>query len=323
MKQFSKETTKRVWLSALLLFVCVAATAAALISILNSFQMDAEGAIELESETATVTKKDIETTQDVPTVDVPAAPVTTPAPQSSTPAPQASTPPKSTGSIGMESSDEDLIWSTETKVELFRTSYENDAGEVTVLSNNGDKVIAPGTKNSYTFKLRNTGAAALDYTVDVSAFFTSTNEDIPMEVRISRYDGKWIVGDEESFIPVEELEHIEDSATLERGKFTYYTLEWYWPFESGGNGDAIDTALGQVTVTQNLSFSLLIETTAERSTNPTPPGPGYGGGLDVPKTGDEFNAVLWAALAMGAGVNLIILLFFKWREDRDKEAKQS
>ena len=51
MKQFSKETTKRVWLSALLLFVCVAATAAALISILNSFQMDAEGAIELVSET--------------------------------------------------------------------------------------------------------------------------------------------------------------------------------------------------------------------------------------------------------------------------------
>ena len=45
--------------------------------------------------------------------------------------------------------------------------------------------------------------------------------------------------------------------------------------------------------------------------------------MDVPKTGDEFNAVLWAALAMGAGVNLIILLFLKRREDRDKEAKQS
>lgn len=329
MRSINKETSKRVWLFALLLFVCVAATAAAVISILSSFQMDASGAIELAGEASSVSREDIVQTAapDAPTVTVPeredgtdsgdapiggdsgAAAQTAPAPQRDTPLRYTSRGPK------LESRDEELVWSTETQVELFRAEYANEEGVITVQSANGEKVIAPGTENSYTFKLKNTGSAPLEYTVDVSAFFTAANEAIPMTARLSRYDGKWIVGDGDSFIPVAQLGQIEDSATLGAGKFTYYTLDWCWPFESGD--DARDTALGAVTATQDLSFTLVIETTATTVVDPSPSYPG-GDGLDVPKTGDDFSAMLWTALAVGAGM-LFVILLVAWRRDEETE----
>ncbi len=39
--------------------------------------------------------------------------------------------------------DGDGAWSKETRIEIFHAVYDNETGQVTVLTGNGDKLIAP------------------------------------------------------------------------------------------------------------------------------------------------------------------------------------
>ena len=134
---------------------------------------------------------------------------------------------------------------------------------ITVNSGNGDKVIAPGTENSYTFKLKNTGNVALDYTVEVDAYFTPADIEIPITGRLNRYDGTWVIGGKDEYAKVPVLDTAEDNATLGAGKYTYYTLDWLWPFESGN--DELDTMLGNLAVDQELTFTIVIKTMRRRT----------------------------------------------------------
>ena len=103
---------------------------------------------------------------------------------------------------GFEVSDDNTVWTTNTQVEIFKLSYENGEANITVQSSDGEKVFAPGTENSYTFKLKNTGNVALDYTVDIDAYFTPGETVIPITARVNRYDGKWLVGSGDSYVDI-------------------------------------------------------------------------------------------------------------------------
>ena len=61
-----------------------------------------------------------------------------------------------------------IVWEKHTNVDIFKTSYKNGNGEFTVVSNNGDKVFAPGTATSYKFTAQNSGNMAVDYTIDLN-----------------------------------------------------------------------------------------------------------------------------------------------------------
>ena len=50
---------------------------------------------------------------------------------------------------GFEVSSDDQVWGAKTDVEIFRASYENGEYQVTVKSENGDSLIAPGNENSF------------------------------------------------------------------------------------------------------------------------------------------------------------------------------
>ena len=156
-------------------------------------------------------------------------------------------------------SDDNTIWGTNTKVDIFRTSYENGQHNITVASGNGDKIIAPGTENSYTFKLKNSISVPMDYTVTVNAWFTPDDVSIPVTCRLSRYDGHWVAGGDAAWLYVPAFDGAEDTAVLSPESYVTYTLDWQWPFE--GN-DALDTALGQRANEEDLSLTIEIVTTA-------------------------------------------------------------
>jgi len=199
-------------------------------------------------------------------------------------------------------------------VDIFRISYENNEQKVTVNSDNGDKLIAPGTENSYTFKLKNTGNVALDYTLELDAYVTPENIRIPIQARLNRYDGTWIVGDQEHYAEVSVLDNASDKDTLAAGKYTYYTLDWQWPFESGD--DAWDTHLGDLAVDQDLVFTIEIKTTAEADVNPS-----SGGGITPPYTGDDSSLTLWIILAASSFVVILLLLFYRSADKRQRDAE--
>lgn len=329
---------KSTWilLAAVFLLAAVAATVGALTVRLNDFQMDDEGAIPLNGENAQIVlgPEDITEPENTPAPAVTAeepAPEEAPAPEaaetspaeptpeadpeaSSVPGPTATPRPSPQPKKGFRAEDSDVRWMTNTQVEVFRVSYENGEQTVSVASENGDRVIAPGTENSYTFKLKNTGEVALDYSVDVDAYITPADVAIPVESRLSRYDGEWIVGGLEEYVDTATLDTAEDSGVLGAGKYTYYTMDWVWPFESGN--DEYDTLLGNMAVEGDIVLTVVINTMAEESVDPDD-----NSGITPPQTGDDSILALWIALAVSSVVLMLILLLLYKRDEEKKRAR--
>lgn len=326
---------KIIWLAVLFLFVGGAATTFAFMHVMTGYLPDDSGAISLippeflegggssapavsESVSDILLDDFSEQTEVESSADDSSDAVSeTPSQETPLPAPEGEqsrqeqapvTPPQRNPGFAVE--DGKGVWSTDTQVEIFRVSYVNGQHVVTVQSADGDKVIAPGTENSYTFKLKNTGDVALDYTVEIDATFTPGDITIPIVARISRYDGKWVLGDEGAFDSVSALDAAEDADSLKAGNYTYYTLEWSWPFESGD--DRLDTLLGNLAGEQDLVFTISIITTATESEDPD-----GGGGMEPPPTGDDFNPIMWIAIAVASFILLIVLV------RQHKKARQS
>lgn len=295
-----------IWPSVLILSACVAASSIALVSRLDDYVMDDIGAISLLREAdqdteAIETPPSSEEQSTSPESNVPGSTSQeSTAPEPPLESDAATTPARPPSKPGFEVGDAQTVWSTDTQVEIFRISYENGERVVTVQSADGGKVIAPGTENSYIFKLKNTGNVALDYIVEVDAYFTPADIKIPILARLSRYDGHWLVGGTDEYVEAATLDTAEEKAVLGAGKYTYYTLDWVWPFE-GGN-DELDTQLGNLAAEQDLVFTIVIRTTATESANPNDDG-----GITPPQTGDD--TVLWAVLVACSFSMILILLF--------------
>lgn len=299
MQKSNRLKSKRIWLSVLVIFICVAVSTVVLTDKIGSYLLNDIGAISLIPENTVSVREDTAIGNTTQNADV----------QGNASSETASRQPQSPKNPGFEASDDTAVWTTDTQVEIFRVSYVNGEQFITVNNDNGDKLIAPGTENTYTFKLKNTGDVALDYTISVDAYFTPGDIVIPITGRISRYDGQWIVGDKNTYVDVKALDSAEDKDTLSAGRYSYYTLEWLWPYESGN--DALDTLLGNMAVDQDLTCTIVITTTATESEDPH-----AAGGLRSPQTGDTSNITLWLVLLAVSFVGLMFLIFLPRRRNK-------
>lgn len=213
-----------------------------------------------------------------------------------------------------EASDAGGVWATVTKVDIFKSSYTNKHGQMTVKSDDGDKVIAPGTSNSFVFKLSNTGDVPLDFELDIDAYITPDGYRLPVKARLSRYDNKWLVGDKDTWVSTPVLDTAYDGGTMAAGKYFYYTLDWEWPFEED---DVYDTATGNLAVTDDISLTIVIKTRAEGNSTIT------GSGISLPNTGDTSNIVIWGTVFAVSFVSMIIIVFFLLIERREKDDEEN
>ena len=204
--------------------------------------------------------------------------------------------------------DENTVWSGETNVEIFRVTYSNGEGVATVKSNRGDKVLAPGTENTYRFTLENTGNVSLDYTLSMEAYFSHTDTPIPIVARVVDYKGNYLAGSAEEKTGVLDLNQVDQTGTLSAGYVAPYTLEWEWPFEVD---DEYDTMLGNMAEDEDISLTIVIKTTA--SYNPDPDAPGGN-----PSTGDDIPIGLLVGVMAVSALGLIFLLLLgRKREEED------
>lgn len=218
-----------------------------------------------------------------------------------------------TASPGFRVYDENTVWSGETSVEIFRISYENGQQQVTVNSANGQKLLAPGTENTYRFTLENTGNVDLDFSMEMEAWFSHEDTPIPVVARVTDYQGNHLCGSADGKADVLELNDVSQAGTLTAGYVAPYTLEWEWPFEGD---DAYDTMLGNLAVDEDITLTIQIRTTASYSggpveptdpTDPTEPEiPTIDGG--IPKTGDDMPIGLLMCIMAGSAAGLMILL---------------
>lgn len=199
-------------------------------------------------------------------------------------------------SPGFRVYDENTVWSSHTEVEIFRISYENGSGQVTVNSANGDKLLAPGTSNQYQFALENTGNVPLQYELSMEAYFSHEDKPIPIYASVADYTGDYLLGSGKEKADVLELNNVQKKGTIKAGYVMPYTLEWEWPFELD---DAYDTMLGNQAVGEDITLTIVIKTTASYTPEP-------GGG--IPKTGDDTPIGLLMCIMAGSAAGLVILL---------------
>lgn len=204
--------------------------------------------------------------------------------------------------------DEDQIWSTSTDINIFKIQYDNNGDmKYTVNSSNSDKVVAPGTENTYMFTLRNDAKQNMKYTLVVEASFSNAEYKIPVEAKLYDYSGKYIAGTADTWVPVLELNATEEG-NLSAGNIADYTLRWQWPFErteeSGLEAnDAYDTLLGNMVANgEDISLNITIRTIAEIDDDP---------GGENPPTGDDSHIVLFSAVAVVSLGGIVFLLVKK------------
>ena len=202
-----------------------------------------------------------------------------------------------------QASSGDVIWSTSTEVDIFKASYVNTNGQTTVKS---------ADENTFVFKLSNTGDVPIDYTLDIDVFVEPAGIEIPVEARLYRYDNKWIVGGENSWVFPRGLTEAYDKDTLGIDKYLYYTLEWRWPFDTD---DTHDTNLGNFAVQDDITFKIMIITNATAADDPS-----SAGGINIPDTGDNFSFIIWGSVAICSLVIIIcIIIFILLLKRREKE----
>ncbi|MDH6363751.1 LPXTG-motif cell wall-anchored protein [Enterococcus sp. PF1-24] len=197
----------------------------------------------------------------------------------------------------IESTNEEKIIIKEKNIDLFGNYLDEH-----VKNDNGDFIIAPGTKGVSTFNIVNQGKLAIDYRLQITS---TNNHQVPLKIRIKNGD-KWIVGDAHNFVTTEETFSKFDSSSLQTNGKNTYIVEWYWFFEED---DLKDTDLGKKAVYQGpLDYSLKFQLIAEAD-EPTPEESGSSGngentndkptdsggsnqGGNLPKTGERSSVFL-------------------------------
>lgn len=169
--------------------------------------------------------------------------------------------------FGFSVDDKDQVWDNKKSINIFKTYFTNDDSDVVIKSEDGDKVIAPGSYSSYTFNLKNTGNIAIDYEVFLNAFLEVSNKEIsldkiPIVVRVKNYNGDYFLGDESNWISIDRITDFIDLGTLGVNNYAYYTFEWKWDFEGD---DKLDTYLGKNATIEDINLTIEISTKAKLS----------------------------------------------------------
>lgn len=208
-------------------------------------------------------------------------------------------------------------WKNETNVNIFKSNYANGDGTATIISQDGDKVIAPGSTSSYKFAMYNNGNMAVMYETDVDFSLIikgMENDEIvfPLMVRLYTDSGKYIVGSETEWANINDIQVDAYLSQLGASSYESFTLEVKWDYE-GGN-DELDTLLGNMSAEQSsngedgVAVNLAINTYAEEHVDPTAKG---GTPIDAETHGtQEYGGTvrwLWFILLF---INVGMLLFY-------------
>ena len=200
------------------------------------------------------------------------------------------------------------------EIQVFYAEYDNN-GEFTVKSDFGDKIVAPGTENSYDLYVRNVGKAPISYILEAESHITvdvnGTQTEIPIEASFYTPRSSYLLGGEDSLENLGKLDGVTDNGGLSPQNQAKYTLCWRWPFDGD---DEFDTMLGNLAAEgEVLTIKVAFSVTASYD-------PNAAGGSPI--TGDSSNIGLWVALFVISTFTLIILLFLRKREN-DEEKSQT
>ncbi len=208
--------------------------------------------------------------------------------------------------------DEEDVWESGKEVTIFKAYYVNGKGETTVVSQDGTKLIAPGTQSTYKFTMYNNGNMAVVYEIDLD-FELKIGDKIqnefvfPLKARLSTENGYYLIGDETEWVNVADATLSKHVSVLGARSYETFVLELLWEFD-GGN-DALDTMYGDTAAEKGVTLTLGINTYAEEHIDPAATG---GTRVDISEQSEHIGElhVLWIILLLL--IAIILVCYILW-----------
>ena len=202
-------------------------------------------------------------------------------------------------------------WEANQQITIFDTHYANGDGQITVESQDGEALIAPGTNMEYQFTMYNSSNIAVVYEVDLDMLVTlggepqgrEMEEALPLKVRLTTGSGEYLIGSKDSFISLADAIVAKKRLVLGAESFDTFTLELSWAFEGD---DQNDTHLGDLSAEQNLTLKLVVDTFAEEHFDPAAVG---GTKIDATKETEIGGSIRWVWMLL-LMINTAVLIFY-------------
>ncbi|MBQ7407947.1 MAG: hypothetical protein IJW13_01555 [Clostridia bacterium] len=208
--------------------------------------------------------------------------------------------------------DESGVWEAGKNVDIFKSSYGENGGAPTVVSQDGTKLIAPGVKTTYQFTMQNNGNMAVVYEADIDFVLSiggvsQKDYNFPLKVRLYDDKGLYLIGSEAEYVQVQKAAIAQHPGLLGANSYQTFTLELYWEFE-GGN-DELDTLYGDLSAQKGVNLTLKINTYAEEHIDPTAQG---GNKIEVEGTEEYGGTIRWLWLILLMINSAIIVFYIAW-----------
>lgn len=144
---------------------------------------------------------------------------------------------------------------TNESIDLIEITDENGAtwknNNLQIFKNekfNGEKIIAPNSKGTYKFYIKNGVGNDIQYNISV---LDEMSHFVNMKYKLKLND-VYICGNKDQYVGIDELNI--DKIVLTKDSTTLYTLEWYWEDE-----DELDTFVGSIEDGQFYTLNLNIQ----------------------------------------------------------------
>lgn len=175
---------------------------------------------------------------------------------------------------GSHFEDGEGTWETRQEISIFQSQYVNGENQTTVISQDGNTIIAPGTVSTYSFCMYNDGNMALTYDFSFSFLLTIGGDvtDVgafPLLIRMTNTRGEYVIGEEMKWVRLSADNVGECKGILGASSYEQFTLQIMWEFE--GN-DELDTALGNEATKSSVSLTFHINSYVETYSDPAAQG---------------------------------------------------
>lgn len=216
-------------------------------------------------------------------------------------------------------------WVSGKNINIFSNAYANKDGVSTVVSQDGTKVIAPGTQSTYRFTMYNDGNMAVRYQIDSRFVLTiggKRQEEyrFPLLVRLKNSNGDYLLGKDEDWIELQNAAITSHLNVLGASSYENFTLDLLWQFD--GEDDELDTWLGDASASVDVTLTFEIRTYAEEHSDPSAKG---GIPVQTKDNKEEYGGqIRWLYLAILI-LNVVVLIFYvlwllkkRLKENKDK-----
>ncbi len=140
-------------------------------------------------------------------------------------------------------------------IDLIEITDENGAtwknNKLQIFKNekfNGEKIIAPKSKGTYKFYIKNKVGNDITYNISL---LDEMSHFVNMKYKLKLND-VYICGNKDEYVGIDELN--VDNIVLTKDSTTLYTLEWYWEDE-----DELDTFVGSLEDDQYYTLKLNVQ----------------------------------------------------------------